>query len=96
MTRQEANNHVIELRARPSEQHHTPSVDPTTLDGLPLMLTVAEAAGVLRISRTTAYKLSDEWRASGGRSGLPTVRFGSRLLVRRIDVAEIVGLAPSA
>ena len=62
-----------------------------SLAGLPLMLTVVEAARVLRISRTTAYKLADEWRRSGGATGLPTVKLGSRVLVRRVDLAQIVG-----
>lgn len=43
-----------------------------SLTELPLMLTVAEAAEVLRISRTTAYKLVEMHRTSGGRSGLRT------------------------
>ncbi len=67
-------------------------IDLGTLAGLPLMLTVGEAAAVLRISRTSAYKLAEEWRCSHGTSGLPTVRLGSRLLVRRVDLAVIVGL----
>lgn len=68
---------------------------PDTLDGLPLMLTVAEAAIVLRVSRTTAYKLAEEWRTSGGRSGLPVVQLGRRLVVRRVDLATLVGVPPS-
>ncbi len=67
---------------------------PDTLDGLPLTLTVSEAAVVLRVSRTTAYKLADEWRTSGGRSGLPVVHLGRRLVVRRVDLAALVGLSP--
>ena len=70
-------------------------VDLATLAGLPLMLTVGEAAAVLRISRTSAYKLAEEWRWSHGASGLPTVRLGARLLVRRVDLAVIVGLDPT-
>jgi hypothetical protein len=65
---------------------------PSTLDGLPLMLTLTEAAEVLRVSRTSAYKLAEEWRRSDGTAGLPTVRLGGRLLVRRVDLAAIVGL----
>lgn len=65
---------------------------PTTLTGLPLMLTVGEAAAVLRISRTSAYKLAEEWRTTRGASGLPTVRLGGRIMVRRVDLADIVGL----
>jgi hypothetical protein len=65
-----------------------------TLRGLPLMLTIAEAARVLRISRTSAYKLADEWRRTGGTGGLRTVQLGSRMLVRRVDLAEVVGVDP--
>lgn len=64
------------------------------LAGLPLMFTVDEAAGLLRISRTSAYKLAHEWRCTAGASGLPTVRLGSRIMVRRVDLAVIVGLSP--
>ncbi len=69
---------------------------PSTLDGLPLMLTIGEAALVLRVSRTSAYKLSEEWRTTGGRTGLPTVKLGSRLLERRVDLASIVGVDATA
>lgn len=62
----------------------------TSLAGLPLVLTIAEAAVVLRISRTSAYKLADEWRRTGGISGLPVVELGSRLVVRRADLAAII------
>jgi len=67
---------------------------PTTLDGLPLMLTIAEAARVLRLSTSSAYKLAEEHRATGGRSGLPTRKLGGRLLVRLVDLAVIVGVEP--
>jgi len=56
------------------------------------MLTVDEAAGLLRISRTSAYKLAHEWRCTGGARGLPTIRLGSRIMVRGVDVAVIVGV----
>ncbi len=41
-----------------------------SLAELPLMLTVGEAGEVLRISRTTAYKLIELHRSTGGRAGL--------------------------
>ena len=66
-----------------------------SLASLPLMLTVDEAAGLLRISRTSAYMLAHEWRCTAGASGLPPVRLGSRIMVRRVDLAVIVGLSPS-
>lgn len=59
---------------------------------LPLMLTVAEAAEALRISRTTAYKLVELNRSSSGRAGLPHVRLGGRVLVGRVDITAITGV----
>lgn len=81
----------IELSTR--RRPRTPA--PSSLAGLPLMLTVSETAQVLRISRTSAYKLAEQWRCTDGASGLPTVRLGSRILVRRVDLAVIVGLEPT-
>jgi excisionase family DNA binding protein len=81
---------------RQPERRSDRQADTRTLKGLPLMLTIEEAAGILRISRTSAYKLAEEYRRSGGSSGLPHVRLGSRLLVRRADLAEITGTPPDA
>ena len=54
-----------------------PTVAPTSLTGLPLMLTVGEAAAVLRISRTSAYKLAQEWRRAGERQGSRPCAWGA-------------------
>lgn len=79
-----------------SVEHKDRTADPAfSLDGLPLMLTVVEAAAVLRISRTTAYKLAEDWRTSDGREGLPVVKLGRRLVVRRVDLAKLVGVPPA-
>ena len=53
------------------------------LDELPEVLTVEEAAAVLRIGRGAAYELARQWRESGGRSGLPVVTLGRSLRVPR-------------
>ena len=65
-------------------------------DRLPPLLTVEEAAKVLRIGRTKAYALAQEWRATGGRSGLPVVDFGHVLRVPLCQLEQLVGgpLAP--
>ncbi len=47
---------------------------------------------VLRLSRSSAYKAAEEHRATGGRSGLPTVKIGDRLMVRLVDLAAMVGV----
>ena len=57
---------------------------------MPLLLTMTEAAAVLRIGRTTVYKLAENWRATDGASGIPTVRIGAKLFVRRADLERIV------
>lgn len=53
------------------------------------VLTVEEAASVLRIGRSLAYQLAQEYDASGGVSGLPVVRFGSCLRVPRWALLEL-------
>jgi len=61
-------------------------------EGLPDLLTVEEAAAVLRISRTKAYALTQEWRASGGRSGLPVIDLGDTLRVPRRALERMLGV----
>ncbi len=61
------------------------------MTGLPDLLTVEEAARVLRIGRTKAYAMTVEWRRTHGKSGLPVVDFGSALRVPRCQLEAIVG-----
>ena len=44
-------------------------VVPMTLDDLPDILTVREAAAYLRIGLNSAYALTRQWRLSGGKEG---------------------------
>jgi hypothetical protein len=44
---------------------------------LPVLLKIEEAARVLTIGRSLAYRLAHEYLASGGTSGLPVIRFGA-------------------
>lgn len=46
----------------------------------PALLTLGEAAEVLRIGRSLGYQLAREYLSSGGTSGLPVVRLGERCL----------------
>ncbi|MFN2503813.1 MAG: helix-turn-helix domain-containing protein [Acidimicrobiales bacterium] len=59
--------------------------------GLPDLLTVEEAARVLRIGRTKAYAMAVEWRTTHGKSGLPVVDFGNALRVPRCQLEAMVG-----
>ena len=61
------------------------------MTGLPDLLTVEEAARVLRIGRTKAYAMTVEWRRTHGRTGLPVVDFGNALRVPRCQLEAIVG-----
>jgi excisionase family DNA binding protein len=49
-----------------------------------LILTIDEAAGVLRISRQSAYE-------AARRGEIPTIRLGRRILVPRRSLEKLIG-----
>jgi hypothetical protein len=59
--------------------------------GRPDFLTVVEAARLLRIGRTSAYLLAQQWLYSDGREGLPVVRVGRQLRVPRRGLERLAG-----
>lgn len=59
-------------------------------DHLPLFLTVPQVAKLLQIGRTRAYELTAEWEATGGKSGIPFVRFGS---LKRVPLWAVIKLS---
>ena len=61
-----------------------------TLEELPEVLTVEEAARFLRIGRGAAYELARQWRATGGRAGLPVVTLGRTLRVPRAALHRLL------
>jgi hypothetical protein len=61
-----------------------------SLGHLPVLLTVEEAGGVLRIGRTLAYELAGRYEASDGTEGLPVVRIGGCLRVPTWALAELI------
>lgn len=63
----------------------------STVVDVPALLTVAEAAHVLRIGRTSAYRLAREFLASDGASGIPAVRVGRQLRVPRRTLEVLIG-----
>jgi excisionase family DNA binding protein len=62
-----------------------------SLDDMPEMLRVEEAAKVLRIGRSAAYEAVAVFQATGGAEGIPAIRIGrsvrvpKRALLRWID-----------
>lgn len=61
----------------------------------PLLLTIEEAAGVLRIGRSLAYELARRYEASDGHLGLAVMRVGSCWRVPRWALAELVASCSS-
>ena len=62
------------------------------LGELPEVLTVEEAARVLRIGRGAAYELARVWRATSGREGLPVVQLGRTLRVPRAALERLLSV----
>ncbi len=62
------------------------------LKELPEVLTVEEAAGLLRIGRGAAYELARVWRQTDGREGLPVVRLGRSLRVPRAALERLLSV----
>ena len=60
-------------------------------DRIPPFLTVEEASRLLKIGRTKAYDLTREWRATGGRSGLPVIDLGDVLRVPGPAIEQMLG-----
>ena len=55
------------------------------------VLTIDEAAAILRISRNAAYAAARQWRATGGEHGLPCIEIGRTLRVPRADLDRMLG-----
>lgn len=65
------------------------------IDGLPITLTVAEAAALLRVGRSLAYGLVHQWHATSGRQGLRSSRVGRSLRIPRNAIIEFIGTTPT-
>ena len=57
----------------------------------PDFLTVEEAAAVLRIGRTSAYRQARKFLASGGAEGLCADRFGKQIRIPRCHLEQRLG-----
>lgn len=70
--------------------HPASSRSPRRLDDFGDILTIEEAAAVLRISRGAAYDAARRWRATRA-EGLPVIQIGRRLLVPRTALETVLG-----
>jgi excisionase family DNA binding protein len=70
--------------ARPADTNR-----PKTLDEFGDVLTVEEAAQVLRISRASAYELARRWRSQNP-SGLPVIQLGRFLRVPKSALEQVL------
>lgn len=66
------------------------AIDLTTTE----VLTIEEAATLLRISRNAAYAAARQWRATGGETGIPCIEIGRTLRVPRADLYRLLDHGP--
>lgn len=59
-------------------------------------LTIPEAAKLLRIGRTLAYRLARRYLETGGAEGIPVIKVGRLLRVPRTLLVELAGTQPVA
>lgn len=71
--------------ALPADDH-----DRASLEDLPAVLTVEEAAAVLRIGRGAAYELARRYRVTEGSEGLPVIELGRSLRVPRAALLRLL------
>lgn len=64
---------------------------PPTSSTAPDFLTVEEAAEVLRLGRTAAYREARKYEASNGANGIPVERFGKQFRVPRYRIEDKLG-----
>lgn len=63
----------------------------TETDAPAEVLTIDEAATILRISRNAAYAAAREWRATDGKTGIPCIEIGRTLRVPRAELERLLG-----
>lgn len=68
----------------------TQNVARWSIEDLPAVLTVEEAAALLRIGRGPAYELARRFRDTGGKEGLPVVMLGRSLRVPRAALLRLL------
>lgn len=60
------------------------------------VLTIEEAAAMLRIGRNAAYALARRWRDTGGEEGIPCVELGRTIRVPRKALLDMLHGTPAA
>lgn len=59
------------------------------------VLTIEEAAAMLRIGRNAAYALARRWRDTGGAEGIPCVELGRTIRVPRQALLHMLHATPN-
>ena len=59
---------------------------------LPEVLTAAEVAKILRVSRQSVYNEAEKYQATGGKRGIPARKVGGQWRFLRADIFRMAGM----
>lgn len=65
------------------------------IDELPPFLRIEQVQELTQLGRSQLYEQTKRWRASGGKEGIPVVRFGRCLRIPTAALLKMAGIDPT-
>ena len=66
------------------------------IEDLPPFLRIEQAQQLTQLGRSQLYEQTKRWRVTGGKEGIPVVRFGRCLRIPTAALLRLAGIEPSS